>query len=318
MLKVMFTGEKGNLAREITKKLHEKQYEVVQAVVNTCVSTHHQWPELDIARRDCIEVIKQVDPDIIIHSAAIVNTDKCQGSPARCVETNVLGTHYVLEAAETIGAKLIYFSTTATYDPDNNQPRPFSELSAQRPPTLYGITKYAGELLVHGNKMVSSCIIRPCFIYGDPPYDHSSQLVRVAVHSALKKLWPQKVGPTPEVTLDPMMFKDYMRVEDFAEAVIQIMEHRLYGEIFNVAYGAPRLMGQYFADLEKLLGFKLDMYWVPELDYMGDHIVNPLKLKRATLWEPKITPEIGIAITAKATIDYVSRCLAMREEPLYK
>lgn len=317
MKKILFTGEQGNLARNIAAMLPAEEFKVLRPDAGRRVSNHHPWPEMDILNHHFGRIVREMKPDIVVHSAAVVNTDKCAADPRRSIDVNLLGTHCVLEACESAGAKLVFFSTTATYDPNPLFPRPFTESSSQRPPTLYGITKYAAEMLVTGQADVPFSVIRPCFIFGDPPHDHSSQLCRVAVHSLLKKYWPEKAGPTPQVTLDPFSLKDYMRVEDFAQAVVSVLQRDLWGQTFNVSYGTPRPMGWYFTSMEETMGIPLDMEWLPERDYMGDHVVDSTRLRVATGWEPRTPQALGIFDLVKAATQYVNDCKEGRQELLY-
>lgn len=310
--RILFTGEAGQLAVKITEALQgSADVEVIQDVSawQTHPSGHHGWPEVDIRNGETVEAaIAHLQPDIVIHSAAVVNTDKCIYNPQNSINVNLLGTHNVLQACGKHNAKLVYFSTTATYNPAPHIRRPYSESTLQRPPTLYGITKYAGELLVTGQHLVPWVVVRPCFVYGNPPLDHSSQLCRVAVHQVLKSLGHPDVGPTPLVTLDPKSVKDYMRVEDFAQAVAELLSLETpWGHYFNIAGESPREMGEYFRVLEEELKLgPLDMQWKPGADYMGDHRVNASFLKACTGWKPKIPWRTGVAMTAAAAKEYVN------------
>lgn len=296
-MRIFVTGEQGNLARAIAAELatHAHIRVVDPEFPTRVVSGHHRWPELDVTdRRSLVAAIQASQADVVVHSAAIVNTDKCAGSPQRCVDSNVLGTLNVLEACAESGARLMYFSTTATYDPQ--APRPFTEYTRQRPPTLYGITKYAGEMLVTGQSVVPHVVVRPCFVYGDPPYDHSSQLCRIATHQALRGM-TGKHGGTPRVTLDPAALKDYMRVEDFATAVVALLElNQFDGTAYNVSAMSERPMREYFSTLESFLGLgQLDMEWDAAADYMRDHVVDSSRLRKATGWRPTWVMEAGVS-----------------------
>ncbi len=322
-MKVLFTGEQGQLARKISELLIENGDQVVEVHDNwkVKVSRHHPWPELDVTDEIAMScVFHDAKPDVVVHSAAVVNTDKCAADPKRSMNVNLMGTHNVIKACTEYGAKLLYFSTTATYDP--TEPRPFTELTRQRAPTMYGITKYAGEMLVTGQKEVPHMIVRPCFVYGDPPFDHSSQICRVAVHEALRQLWPEKAGPTLSVTLDAAATKDYMRIEDFAQAVVKILQLDAWnGEVFNVSNQKARPMGEYFDLMAYAMGIKrseLNMRWLPEADYMGDHVVSSQKLRACTGWTPRIGIERGIAMTANAALKYVADCRDGKNTLLYQ
>lgn len=316
--RVWISGEGGNLAMNIHQLL--LQSTKLQPAKSTWrftdqVAQHHNRLEVDILGQKLEAAIEQSEADIVVHSAAVVNTDKCQADPTRAIEVNLLGTQYILNICRQLKKKLVYFSTTATYDPDPACQRPYTEASRQRPPTLYGITKYAGELLVTGQSEVPWIVVRPCFIYGDPPLDFSSQLCRVAVHSALKQLRPNLAGTIPRVTLDPAALKDYMRVEDFAAAVIKLLEGEFWGEILNVSAQQARPMREYFTMLENELEFPIHMLWVPEADYMGDHLVSSTRLRGLAGWQPRMSVPEGISLLAHRTLQYVEN---LPQEVLYK
>lgn len=325
MSRILLTGEGGMLAREIALALQANGgHEIVKIedpALLRQVAKFHRRQEVDCASNNFPEAVAKVRPDIIVHCAALVNTDKCDEDPALCLEANLMTTIRCLEAAKLSGAKLVYISTTASYDYRSFMPRPFHEGSPQRPPTLYGITKYAGEMLVTGQSQVPWLIIRPCFIFGDPPYDFSSAMARVAVHSALKVLWPEKAGPTPKVLLDPNNFKDYTRIENFAEGAALAINHGPWGTmdaIYNISAERAQKTSNFYDALQGALGVPLDVEWVPELDYMGDHVVSASRLRMATGWVPRISITAGAALLADRTREYIARCKSGAEELLYK
>lgn len=317
-MRVLITGEAGNLALGIMNSMvSRKELEIIRSPTMSSCSNHHNRLELDITNRPLLtrEIIA-LKPDVVIHSAAIVNTDKCNNNQDHCIEVNLNGTRNVLEACAKIRTKLIYISTTATYDPKAG--KPYTEYSRQKPKTLYGITKYAGELLVTGQNEVPWIIVRPCFIFGCPPYDHSSQLTRIAMHTLLKYHWPEKAGPTPLVTLDPEKMKDYMYIQDFGESICEILLKSPWYEIYNVSRETPMRMGDYFGILGEELNMALDMAWAPGADYMKHHVVSSQKLKTYTGWKPKIEISSGIHLMGVAAMEYINACKINKEVLLYK
>jgi nucleoside-diphosphate-sugar epimerase len=320
MNRILFTGEEGNLAQGLIRELeHIPEFEICESHprLKKIHTKYHPWPELDLASGTMIDAIRETSAEIIVHIAAIVNTDKCDNDPKMAIDANLLGTQQVLQACQETGVKLIYYSTTATYDPA--APRPFTEISNQRPPTLYGITKLAGEHLVCGQSKVPWIVIRPCFVFGHPPRDHSSQICKIAVHQSLLKHWPEKAGPIPHVTLDPENLKDYMTTKDFCRGVASVMQGDHWGQIFNISNGEPIKMGQFFEVLREALGTdKLDMVWEPEADYMGHHIVSNSKITALTDWKPSDDPLDGVRKLAGDTEEYVKRCKEGKAELLYR
>jgi len=309
-MRILFTGEEGNLAMGCAKALREAGVSVVTipARLTKVQTKYHPWPELCLDKHMIACAIHETQANVVVHTAALVNTDKCQADPREAIDVNLWKTHCVLDACRDTKAHLLYFSTTATYDPKAQ--RPFTEETEQKPPTLYGITKLAGEHLVCGQKAVPWMVVRPCFVFGHPPRDHSSQICKIAVHQALlESIIPERAGPTRRVTLSPNYRKDYMPLQDFAEAVVSMLIRGRWGEVYNVSIENSRPMREYFNALRKAFGVPdLDMEWVPQDDYMGDHVVSSAKLRRDTGWKPKIDPIHAVHVLASEARAYVKLC----------
>lgn len=316
-MRIFITGGAGLLAQGIKQQAPDFHIEVLAApaALTRSVTEHHGWDELDVLNSTFLPAMHQLKPDCIIHSAAMVNTDKCLANPKRCVDVNLHGTRHVLEACQRLKIPILYLSTTATYEP--NQRLPLVETSLQQPRTLYGITKLAGELLVIGQSITPWLVLRPCFIFGDPPRDHSSQLCRVVVHALLKQHLPKLAGPVPRVTLDPAKRKDYMRVEDFSRAVLMVLSKFFpfqHPRIFNVAAEQARPVAEYFQGT----GLPLELEWAPEEDYLGNHLVSAEELRASTGWSPRLTAADGTKLLVEAARRFISVVQASGERVYYR
>jgi len=314
--KIWITGERGMLGQLLTQRLsRKKDLVVIKPDIGWIrqVSLHHGEREVDVLDKLLLSYMHRERPNIVVHFAAVVGTDKCTANPERCVEVNLLGTQRVLDACRQLGAALLYVSTTATYDPARSVKRPYTEKSPQVPETIYGITKYAGELVVRNQSLVPYCVIRPCFLVGDPPLDHSSQLCRIAVHGALKKWCPKQAGRKPVTLMDPRNLKDYMAVEDFIDAVhlmLKEMSRGMSGETVNISAMNQRPCGEYFDMLRasaSMSGYDIEMEWNPEADYMGNHVVDSVSIRELLGWEPSTPIEDRIAQLAKAAKSYAQQ-----------
>jgi len=83
-------------------------------------------------------------PDLVVHAAAITDTDFSNANPELTRKINVDGAVNVGEAARTVGAKMIFFSTEQVFN-GNTGPGPFTESHEPRPNTMYGETKLKAE-----------------------------------------------------------------------------------------------------------------------------------------------------------------------------
>lgn len=180
-------------------------------------------------------------------------------------------------------ARFVYFSTTAIYDP--HAPRPLTEISHVAPHTVYGQTKWGGELLLQ--TMVAPArliILRPCFIYGGAN-DNSSVLAQLIRRGLLHDARPLVVD------LNPAAQKDFLYADDFARIAYGVIMHNSSG-VFNIARGQPRpyedvitLLEQH--DIRPCVKFR------PDRDYLGDHIVQSIHVPQWAADELK-TLEQGI------------------------
>ncbi|UOY10284.1 sugar nucleotide-binding protein [Methanonatronarchaeum sp. AMET6-2] len=133
-MNVLITGASGFLGSRF-KHLFGKYYNVAGTYYQ---NSQRDLFQLDITHKEnVIRFVQDLNPDIIIHTAAISDPDFCGKNPEKAVNINEIGTKNVAEAASRVGAKLIYISTSfvfpekGTYSPDDSP----------NPQTVYGQTK---------------------------------------------------------------------------------------------------------------------------------------------------------------------------------
>jgi dTDP-4-dehydrorhamnose reductase len=117
--------------------------------------------EADISEVEVVEKIKQVDPDVIIHSAAITDLDKAEKNPEPAEEVNVIGTKNILKAAKENSAHIIYISTDYVFDGERGD---YPEEETPNTLSVYSKTKYEGEKEVR-NSNVESTVFRTSVVF---------------------------------------------------------------------------------------------------------------------------------------------------------
>jgi nucleoside-diphosphate-sugar epimerase len=101
---------------------------------------------LDVTRPDAVaRLVAEHDIDTIYHLAAILSAT-AEGDPQAAYTVNMSGLHNVLEAARARGCAVFVPSSIAAFGP-GTPPDPTPQDTIQRPNTMYGVTKVAGELL---------------------------------------------------------------------------------------------------------------------------------------------------------------------------
>ena len=126
-------------------------YDIVRELKKRGIADADIYPvdiaEMDITDKDSVmNVVTDIEPDVIFHNAAWTNVDGAEEMASACEKVNYLGTKNMVDAADKVGAKIVYISTDYVFDgtkdgmyETNDKPNPLS---------VYGKTKYMGEEVV--------------------------------------------------------------------------------------------------------------------------------------------------------------------------
>jgi dTDP-4-dehydrorhamnose reductase len=157
----------------------------------------------DITDREAVlECFQAHQPHIVIHLAAATDTTKCEVDTTYAYGLNVTGTLNVALAAQAVGAKMIYVSTSRVFSGEGSVP--YSERDTPAPRSAYGKSKYIGEQIVAAI-MTRYLIVRGCWIFGGGP-DHD----RKFFGSVLKQLADEKIVALDDVLGSPTYAKDFV------------------------------------------------------------------------------------------------------------
>jgi dTDP-4-dehydrorhamnose reductase len=149
-MKILITGASSYVGARLYLDL-KKDFETVGTYHKNKLSK--EFIELDITDEDkTIQTVKQLRPDVIVHAAANPSAKWCEENPELAVKINEKGTKYIVDAANSIGAKVIYISSKAAMGQTN----------------IYGRTKLAGEEFVK-NTTKGFIILRPSLVIGFSP-----------------------------------------------------------------------------------------------------------------------------------------------------
>jgi UDP-glucose 4-epimerase len=177
-MRVLITGGTGFVGINLATRL--------AALGDQVVATYHSPPDdatrtyahprvafrpLDVTDRPGVrQLVREVRPDAIVHAAVQTALDRkteCDAAES-VVEVNVGGTTTVLMAAAAAGVKrAIYVSSSGVLPPGSIDDPPITEDAQPAPAGLYGITKYASELLwrrlavLHGLTAIAVRIAQP-------------------------------------------------------------------------------------------------------------------------------------------------------------
>lgn len=147
MTKIMMTGGNGFVGKE----LQQRGIEPLLCDVTNIKEVH--------------DAISSNKPDIIIHLAAISGVDFCENKQNEyaVINTNLRGTHNVLEAAQDYGAKVVMLSSDHVFDGKWGWLRGYREDSTPKPTNFYGLSKFAAEALTE--KFPDFKVIRTSYLF---------------------------------------------------------------------------------------------------------------------------------------------------------
>ncbi len=163
-MKLIITGANGFLGQHLSLYMHNNKcdvYPVSRGPKRIPLSEIPYYPLELTDKQAVLDFFAQIQPDVVIHTAAMSKPDECFYDQEACVLHNVTATQYLVEAAKQFSARFIYVSTDFIF----GEGGPHSELALPNPLNFYGESKLMAEKLVRSSGLRQN-IVRPVFIYG--------------------------------------------------------------------------------------------------------------------------------------------------------
>ena len=264
-MKIAITGENGFIGKNLSKSIENKGHEFVS--LNNSSLKKIQTGETCVHRNsaeDWANLIQENGVDLIVHNAASVGTDVVALNPVESINTNILGTQIIVDAANKCNIPVLYTGTTVIYDTYKYQHADITEKSDIFPRTNYAIQKYSGEMIVRNNAN-SWLVARPLFAYGGTG-DMNSLISKTLYAIKNNK-------DSIEMFLDQEKIKDYMHVTDFCNAVVNLISTGVRNEDFNIAANNPYNTREIVDMMSNVVNQDVSriINWNPQNDYLGNH-----------------------------------------------
>ena len=256
----------------------------------------HVFVKGDVGNRELIDlVIREHKVDAILHLAAESHVDRSILGPEIFIQTNVLGTNVLLEAARAHKlARFVMVSTDEVYG-SLGPTGAFTESSPLKPSSPYSASKTSADLvtLAYHHTFGMDVIVTRCSNnYGQ--YQFPEKLIPLMIANALND------KPLP-VYGDGANVRDWLHVEDHCAALLLALEKGKAGEVYNIGGGAER------KNIEIVRGI-LAMLGKPEslIKYVQDrpghdrrYAIDPSKIRAELGWKQARTFEDGLSQTVK-------------------
>ena len=206
--------------------------------------TRHTFIHGDICDRPLIDkLLRDHQIDTIVHFAAESHVDRSIDNPSQFIQTNIVGTFTLLEAARVAWMsqssvsslqspvsprRFHHVSTDEVFGSLCSQDQAFTEATPYNPSSPYAASKAASDHLVRAyartyglSVTISNCSNN----YG--PYQFPEKLIPLMILNAME-------GKPLPVYGDGQQIRDWLHVEDHCEAIWQILLHGKPGETYNI------------------------------------------------------------------------------------
>ena len=255
-----------------------------------------EWVEGDFINRE--HVAQAVcGCDIIFHLISTTLPRSSNENPAYDVETNVIGTLHLLEAAQKNKIKKTIFVSSGGTVYGIPQEIPIRESHPTEPICSYGIVKLTIEKylnlfhLLHG---MEYCVLRLANPFGERQRVAAAQgAVAVFLHKALR-------NETIEIWGDGSVIRDYFHVSDAVSAMTKALTYQGSSGVFNIGSGVGQSLNEILAAIEIQLGAPVKRsYLAPRAFDVPVSILDISKAAKLLSWTPQISFTEGLARTAK-------------------
>ena len=233
--------------------------------------------------------------DAVVHYAAESHNDNSLHDPHPFLDTNIVGTYTLLEAARKHDRRLHHISTDEVYgDLELDDPARFTENTPYNPSSPYSSTKAGSDLLVRAwvrsfgvRATISNCSNN----YG--PYQHVEKFIPRQITNVIRGIRPRLYGAGENV-------RDWIHAEDHSSAVLTILDRGVIGETYLIGADGERNNKDVVELILTLMGEPKDAY-----DHVTDraghdlrYAIDSTKLRTDLGWAPSYGDfESGLAAT---------------------
>ncbi|MEL7027187.1 MAG: dTDP-glucose 4,6-dehydratase [Pseudomonadota bacterium] len=334
-MKLLVTGGAGFIGSAVVRDAVARGHDVITLdaltyagsltnLAEAALAPNHTFVRADIRNAEDMQAIfEKYAPDAVMHLAAESHVDRSIDGPAAFIETNVTGTMNMLQAArrhwENSGKpddfRFHHISTDEVFG-SLGPTGQFTEKTPYDPRSPYSASKAASDHLVrawHETYGLPVVLTNCSNNYG--PYHYPEKLIPVVILSALE-------GRTIPVYGEGLNVRDWLYVEDHADALLLVLEKGAVGESYNIGGENEAtnidLVRKICALLDerrpaaaphdKLIKFVTDR---PGHDMR--YAIDPTRIRTELGWRPSVTLDEGLTKTVDWFLDNEAWWQPLRE-----
>ncbi len=324
-MRILITGGAGFIGSAVIRRAIAEGHSVINVdaltyaacldnVASVATAPGYVFEQADIRDTAAMTaILNKHKPDAIMHLAAESHVDRSIDGPAAFIDTNMTGTYVLLEAARNYWAKagwpddfrFHHISTDEVFG-SLDKTGFFTEDSPYQPNSPYSASKAGSDHLVrawHETYGLPMVLTNCSNNYG--PYQFPEKLIPVVILNALAGRPIPIYGTGDNI-------RDWLHVEDHAEALLLVLEKGEIGRSYNI--GGENEMTN--LDLVKMLCAILDRLKPGETPYADlitfvtdrpghdrRYAIDPTRIREELNWRPSYTPETGLEQTVQWYLD---------------
>lgn len=335
MAKIIVTGGSGFIGSAVVRHIIENTADIVinvdkltyagnnKSLVSVSNSDRYIFEQMDICDATSMDsIFSKYQPDAVMHLAAESHVDRSIDGPAAFIETNIVGTYTLLEAARNYWKALPairkqafrfhHISTDEVYGDLHGTEDLFTETTPYAPSSPYSASKASSDHLVRSwlrtyglPVVVTNCSNN----YG--PYHFPEKLIPLMILNAL-------AGKPLPVYGKGNQIRDWLYVEDHARALYKVVTEGVVGETYNIGGHNEKqnieVVKTLCAILEELAPIQKSSLNISSYEslitYVQDrpghdlrYAIDASKIARELGWRPEETFETGIRKTVQWYLD---------------
>ncbi len=288
----------------------------LESLASVADDPRYHFIQADICDAEAMaEAFNSHKPDIVMHLAAESHVDRSIDGPAAFMETNIIGTYTLLEAARSYwkaqqetnpekakNFRFHHISTDEVYGDLENTDELFTETTSYAPSSPYSASKASSDHLVRAWQrtygmptLVTNCSNN----YG--PYHFPEKLIPLVILNAL-------AGKPLPVYGDGSQIRDWLYVEDHARALILVAQQGGIGETYNIGGHNEKknleVVETICDTLQELV--PKEASYRDQITFVKDrpghdlrYAIDAAKIERELGWTPRETFETGLRKTVK-------------------
>ncbi|MEY0383329.1 dTDP-glucose 4,6-dehydratase [Providencia rettgeri] len=328
-MKILVTGGAGFIGSAVVRHIINNTNDAIinvdkltyagnlESLNSVCENNRYTFIKADICDAKLItDIFKQHQPDAIMHLAAESHVDRSIDGPSEFIQTNIIGTYTLLEAArqywnqlptdKKVAFRFHHISTDEVYGDLESTTDLFTETTPYAPSSPYSASKASSDHLVRAWQRTYSLptIVTNCSNnYG--PFHYPEKLIPLIILNALE-------GKALPVYGNGQQIRDWLYVEDHARALYKVVTEGKIGETYNIGGHNEKanidVVKTICSILEELVPNKPNNIenYSDLITYVADrpghdlrYAIDATKIKNELNWVPDETFETGLRKTVE-------------------